>query len=442
MITLLVLSIYLLVLKIMYISSVHINRLRRLYYVDKSKESSNNSSTYGEIILVDGPVKTGKTSRCSILVNSLILKLEQDILSMMELVKTLAPECEFNLLDILLDDSIDNDITDPDLLYDSVLTYEDFPFKECFKGVYYDGYLTYPKISYLNKYIEAYVRYRLKNYVAASIDFVDRIFFQKAENVTVEDFAIKDGYAKCSFKLEPYKIYFIDDLLTFTKMQSQQFQDFNASDIGFDITLRLIGHLFHKTTYFIANAQNANRVLIRIRELATTIIHVSKIQKKLTYSSVCRLLDKKLKAYYYLHRVSSHLHLFRNFFEAKYKYHKLTIHHKKDIYKSSCYLTQNTTVYHSISDTVGEPEMVVAPSVFAWGCCSSFYFDYVAKILKEIATLDFSKLTESELEVEKKKILQKYDSIKRKAFEMMIEKVKATKDLPIDKSGKSGVMWK
>lgn len=375
----------------------------------------------GPVRVIDGPIRSGKTTCASGLTHldelNIIEQINEDLTGVREIMHDINFE------------GINQDIEEQhELTHDRFLTFKIIAKKYAdeLDGKEYDNHLK--SISYyqlLEKYIYAYFRMLDGNYVMSNIDkysYITNTWSKKFDNQYLmikrlteyvensNNSSSDETKVKTKYPILRYSVLFEDEKLVNSIKLSTSSAFNTAEDDGTDLWMRLLGHLGKERIIYNTTAQNFARWVKNEREIVTSIIHINdreiigdlptvskRLRKKI------HRIDKKMMKYakknFKKDEASINSYLLNN---NEFKEKHMDIKDKLNKIFSESYVKYSCTIYNKIQDVGKRAEECngknfdfVFPIKWCFGSVDSHYFAFLQDYLEGYGKSPYYDLKES-----------------------------------------------
>lgn len=372
------------------------------FLVGKGEEIANDELKY--LICVSGPIRVGKTSYCSGLINHYVSLLIKDASKTLDDFRELNPKVNFFILDYFIRRLYKVYIKEkPDggLLWVSdqlIAGYHGHQYGKIFSGDYDNGINSTPMLLKFRQYVIAYCRLLDGNFVMSNIPHYCPITNTYSRQISPDDMDIKKAFQeKRQFVFEQYNVIYFDDFLTSDKISSN-YQAVAAEDGGAAFLERLFGNMFEEKDFMVINCQRVLRIVKEDRENLNKVVVID--GKESIGELGCFSMPLQFLHDHELKKEAKQKHLIDQLSPSSRKQFIFRIRMLLDRLFSISYLRYQLRVYDDIDDVKMAPTKgdccrsynFVFPVLWAYGGFDTHYYRVVLDYFRKNSSGCFSDL--------------------------------------------------
>ena len=269
------------------------------------------SKTFGHLISISAPIRTGKTSFASALANSLTIVLMQKLQTIINDFKVAFKRIDFNYFDNYLVFHIQEYLESKNKIDLKVIANRlILRFNLDSKAHFYDFITDYLVEDKVYEYVEAYYVLNVRNnYVVSNIPIYSRVTNNYSYELNSEWLEIHNANKNQNYSLEPYMIIIYDEVTD--NKGAMAYLDDRNDESGHKEFLRKFGQYFKETSYYITTKQDVLDEIKRLRKLVQTNIElVTKVRPVGTFNNIYALVEKSTQFKLVLYKLKKRFKFF------------------------------------------------------------------------------------------------------------------------------------
>jgi len=224
----------------------------------------------GYIMYITAPIRGGKTSLMNGMSHAIQEHLIGELQSQMQRTQVIITTIDYNQLDQDIMARYEQGMK-PVAIYEQLK--EVYPFD--LVGSYDDGLHVISYLDLFAMYIYSLCRLLDNNFVMSTQPAYSRITGTQAKDLKTEWMEVKLQHEQGGpYPIERYNVLMEDDQNIDSKKESHNHYVIAKEDAGKNLWLRIFGHLYKETCYYLTTVQEADRIVKVERELATSILFV------------------------------------------------------------------------------------------------------------------------------------------------------------------------